>query len=160
MNISDLETEVEIMLSALHLSYKKVKSGQYLPEIYLVEDFGIIVSGIEGIDYIQINSKLTLEYKGYKLFYIECDDNILEKKEELIWELMRLGYMRHIRKNYPRQFQSLISNNFGRKIITERLRIWNDQPMYKYLIEENKFALTTTENAVLSRDPAFFDYMP
>ena len=160
MNLSDLETDVEIMLSALHVGYKKVKAGQYLPEIFIVEDFGIIVSGIEGVDYTQINSKLTLEYQGYKLFYIEREDNISEKKDELIWELMRLGYMRHIRKNYPRQFQSLISNNFGRKIINQRLKLWNDQPMYKYLIEENKFALTTTESALLARDPAFFDYMP
>lgn len=160
MNLSDLQLDIEVMLSALHLSNKKMKAGQYLPDMFVVEDFGIIVIGLEKTDYTQINSKLTLEYKGYKLFYIECEDNILDKKEELIWELMRLGYMRHIRKNYPRQFQSLISDNFGRKIITERLKIWDDQPMYVYLIEENKFALTTPENAILARDPAFFDYMP
>jgi len=160
MNISDLQIEVEVILYALRLNIKKLKIGQYLPDIFVVEDFGLLVIGLDKEDYTQINSKLTLEYKGYKLFYIECDDNLTEKKEELIWELMRLGYMRHIRKNYPRQFQGLISDNFGRRIIKERLRIWNDQPMYKYLIEENNLALTAPENAILARDPAFFDYMP
>lgn len=160
MSLIELHIDIEAMLSALHLAYRKVSAGKYLPDIDLIEDFGFIVVGLERKDYTQLKSKLTLEYVGYKLFFIEEEDNLSEKKEEVIWELMRLGYMSHIRNNYARQFNQLIHGGFGRKIIKQRLKVWNDQPMYKYLIDTNKLALEFPENTILAKDPSFFDYMP
>ena len=160
MKTVELIIEIQAMLSALHLKYKKLLIGSYLPEAFMVEDFGVIVAGIDRKDYTQVQSKLALEYPDHKLFFMVGDDNLLEKKDELIWELMRSGYMRFIRKNYTRQFNNLIQSGFGRKIVTERLRIWNDKQCYKYFIEENKLALQTPDSYVLSSDPAFFDYMP
>jgi hypothetical protein len=50
--------------------------------------------------------------------------------------------------------------NFGRKIIEQRLKIWKDQPKYKFMIEDNKSALKYPANMILATEPAFFDYMP
>jgi hypothetical protein len=160
MKIEELEIDIGNMLAALHLQYKQASIGSYLPNIFLIDDFGIIVAGIEAKDYTQMLSKLTSTYEGYKFFFIVTSDSMLEKKEEFIWELMRCGYIRHIRKSYSRQFNNLILSGFGRKVIKERLRLWDDKPQYKYLIEENELALKTPETYLLSADPAFFDFMP
>lgn len=160
MKVEELEIDIANMLSALHLQYKQGSVGTYLPTIFIAEDFGMIVSGIDAKDYTQVLSKLASTFEGYKFFFVTTNDSMIEKKEELIWELMRSGYIRHIRKSYSRQFNNLILSGFGRKIIKERIRLWNDRPQYKYLIEENELALKTPDTYLLSADPAFFDYMP
>jgi hypothetical protein len=84
-----------------------------------------------------------------------------EKTDEIIWDLMRAGYMTWIRKNYPRQFKQLIvESNFGTKIIKKRLKIWDNEPRFRFLIEENEAALNQSAVYLLSIDPGFYDFMP
>jgi hypothetical protein len=85
---------------------------------------------------------------------------LIEKRDEIIWTLMRGGFMTYIRQNFPRQFTRLIADGFGDKIIKERLRRWADKPMYRFLIEEDIKAKEVPTTMVLSMEPAFFDYMP
>ena len=47
-----------------------------------------------------------------------------------------------------------------RKIIKERLKVWDNAPKYRFLIDENEAALREATTYVLSVDPAFFDSMP
>jgi len=160
--IIDLVTEVKIILKALHVPYKVINLGRDLPEACLVSIFGTVVMGIDGKDYSYAISKLNAEYKGFRIFFITPVDNLIEKKDELIFDLMRSGYMRYIRITYPRQFNGLIKDyGYGRKIVNERLRIWGDLPRFQFLVEENKLALEDqSEVYIMSVDPSFYDYMP
>ncbi len=160
--VTSLSLEVRIMLKALHAPFKTVNLGRELPEACLMSIFGTIVMGIDVKDYSHALSKLSTEHKGFRLFFITPADNLIEKKDELIFDLMRSGYMRYIRSTYPRQFSGLIKEyGYGRKIVTERLRIWGDLAKFQFLAEENKLALENqAEGYIMSVDPSFYDYMP
>lgn len=157
----ELVSDVKILISALHLPYKIVSLSKDLPEAYLIDLFGTVVMGIDRRDYSHILSTLHMTYKGNRLFFITTSDNFTEKKDELIFELMRSGYMRYIRIKFPVQFKGLISNyNYGRKIIKERLKVWGDLDKFKFLAAENREALNQSDNYIMSVDPSFYDYMP
>lgn len=159
--IKVLTGEIKEMLSAYKVPYKMVNIGSNLPEVFLIDTFGIIVIGLDRKDYSFIYNKIIELYPGYRMVYISTTSDILKKKDDLLWNLMRSGYMRYIRTNFPNQFKTLIINyGLGRKIINKRLEIWDDAPMYKFLIEENKSILNQAESYVLSIDPSFYDYMP
>lgn len=158
--LEDLLDEVNIMLSTLWVSYKRTPVGSGMSDIFVIQDLGVVVVGIEPIDYSHMLSKLVEQYKGYRFIFISTVDNLFTKKDEVIWDLMRSGYIRQVRTNYQRQFNNIVQQGFGRKIIAERLRVWNDNPKYRYLIEENKRCLDVPSPMLLSQDPAFFDFMP
>jgi hypothetical protein len=159
--LKNLESDIETALFALRINFKKVSVAKDISVQYLIEDFGIIVCGIERRDYTQVNNAVQNVYEGWKLFHISTNENMVEKKDDLIWELMRSGYMIWIRNNFPRQFKQLIvDGNFGLKIINERLRIWNNEPRFKFLVEINEAAKTQSMAYLLSIEPGFFDYMP
>jgi hypothetical protein len=156
-----LTAEVEIMLSALRVPYKKVPLEASLPDLFILERFGVVVAGFERIEYSIILNRVNSHYRGYRFVPVASDDDLIAKKDELLWELMRGGYMRFIRLSYPAQYKNLLFEyGLGRKIINERLRIWGDVPKYKYLVEENKRVLESSEQYVLNIDPAFYDFMP
>ena len=161
MNIQELDAEINIMLSALYAQYITVPLGSNLPKAKVIESFGTVVIGLDRRDYSQIISKLVELYPGYRLFFISTEDNILETKDKFIWELMRSGYMRYIRTRFPGAFKQLISfQGYSRKIVNERLKVWDGEARYKYLIEENEEALHQSESYILSVDPSFYDFMP
>ena len=98
---------------------------------------------------------------GWRFIYFTAHDSLLEKKEEIIWDLMRGGFIRYIRTRYPQQFKNLIiMENFGKKIIKQRLKVWGDTPKYRFLKQENEAALNEAFSYIISVDPSFFDYMP
>ena len=70
--------------------------------------------------------------------------------------------MKWLRTTFPRQTRELLvgTNNMARRIVEERLRIWNKKAKYKFLIEGNEVALRENLYFELSRDLSFFDYMP
>ncbi|RLD07560.1 MAG: hypothetical protein DRI65_04465 [Chloroflexota bacterium] len=105
-------------------------------------------------------NKVVAQFRDYRYIFIATSETMYDRKDDVIWDLMRSGYMRYIRNKYERQFNNLIQNNFGRKIITERLKVWGDRPQFKYLVEENKQCLNISAPYLVTVDPAFFDYMP
>jgi hypothetical protein len=161
MDIQELAPEITIMVAALHIPFKEVSLGSNLPKLTLIDLFGVVVVGIDRKDYSQVLNKVAASYPHYRCVFLTTTDNLLEKKDELLWDLMRSGYMRYIRYKFPHQFKNLISNtSMGRKIINERLKIWGDKAKFKFLVEENKNALLQSETYLTTIDPSFFDYMP
>jgi len=161
LKIELLESEIDIMIHALKLKPTKYQMGQKVSVQFAIDDFGVVVCGIERSDYKSIADVVENKFDGWRIVYITTEDSMIEKKEDLIWELMRSGYMKWIRMKYPRDFNNLITmSDFGNKIIQHRLKIWADRPKYRYMVEENKGALGFPSSFILSSDQSFFDYMP
>jgi len=157
---AEMEAEIAITLQSLRVPIKKVSLVPETSVQLVSESFGTIVSVINRADYGFVNKSVREHYPGYRYVYVSTYDSLIEKRDEIIWALMEGGFMTYIRQNFPRQFQHLITDGFGNKIIRERLRRWADKPMYKFLIEENTKVLDVPTTMVLATDPAFFDYMP
>ncbi len=161
MSQQALASDVRTLVAALHIPYKTAKLGKDLPEACLIDIFGTVVIGIDARDYSQVLSLLHIKFKGYRLFFITSADDFVEKKDDLIFELMRSGYMRYIRIKFPRQFEGLIgTHNYGRKIVQRRLDVWGGLEKFKFMTAENKEALNQSSSYILSVDPSFYDYMP
>lgn len=160
--IQELEENTAIMLSHFKVAIKKIALVRGSSVQFLVEDFGLIVCCIHRLDYGQISSAVHDKFPGWRLVFISVNDNIIEKRYEVLWALMRCGYMKWLRLTFPRQTKNILlgPDNLGQRIINERLRIWNDKPKFKYLIEDNKVALANGSRRELADDPGFFDYMP
>ena len=159
-SLEELQTEISVMLSAFMVPYKRVPLGSNLSDCFEVTELGVIIIGIEPLDYSYTMQKLYEQLTGYRYIVITTADNMIEKKDEVIWEFMRSGYIRYIRYKFQRQFNNMIQQGLGRKIITERLRIWGKEPKYKYLVNENHRCLTVSAPYLVAQDPAFFDFMP
>jgi len=161
MKISEINAEAKIILNALRVPYKEIGLGKGLPTVFVIETFGSILAGIHRRDYVQVLSRLEENYPTYRCMFVTQDSNMLRAKDNIIWELMRSGYMRYIRLTYPAQFKALLTDHgYNRKIIKERLRIWENQKKYNFLIEENEWALEQSPIRILATEPDFFDYMP
>ena len=156
----EMEAEIGITLQSLRVPTKKLSVVPEVSVQYKSDDFGTIVSVIQRADYSYIHETIQREYPNYRYVYVSTFDNLIEKRDEIIWALMEGGFMSYIRQNFPRQFQHLISDGFGNKIIRERLRRWNNAPKYRFFIEENTDAMKAPVSMNLSKEPAFFDYMP
>lgn len=157
---AEMEAEVGITLKSLRVPTKKASVVPDVSVQFISEDFGTIISVINRADYGYINKTLREQYPEYRYVYISTYDNLIAKRDEIIWSLMEGGFMTYIRQNFPRQFQHLVTEGFGVKIIKERLRRWADKPMYTFLISENEKAKVVPTTMVLATEPAFFDYMP
>lgn len=161
ISMLELETEIDIILKALRITYKKAQLIKGGGSQFICEDFGVIISSINRTDYSSVKSLVNQKFPGYRYVYISTFDNLLEAKDEVVWTFMQGGYMRLVRMNFPRQFNELIiTQNFGNKIIDERLKRWGSLPKYRYLVAENKKARELPATMVLSTEPGFFDYMP
>jgi len=157
---AEMEAEVSITLQSLRVPVKKLSVAPEVSVQFISKGFGTIVSVINRADYGFINKLLRESYPNYRYVYVSTYDNLIEKRDEIVWALMEGGFMTYIRENFPRQFNRLIADGFGAKIIRERLRRWADRPMYKFFIDENIKAKDVPTTMVLSMEPAFFDYMP
>lgn len=161
MTMKELEIEITVMLHALRVDYKIVRLIKGISVQFLIEQFGVIVCGISRSDYKIVDDQIKQSYPNWCVVYITTHDNLLEKKEEAIWALMRSGYIRWIRLKYSRAFTELVVlQGFDRKIINQRLKIWGEKSKYKYWIEENEYAKRQSATYILSIDPSFYDYLP
>ncbi len=161
MDMIELESGIEIMLRALHVPFKKVVLIKDVSVHFLIEDFGVMVCGINRLDYTEVNEKVDKEYPGWRLVYITTNDDLVEMRFDVIWTLMQSGYMKWVRINYPREFKNLIiEGGFGNRIIDERLKRWGDLPKHRFFVQDNISARNSATNYVLSSEPSFFDYMP
>lgn len=160
ISIEELEAEIIITLKTLRVPFKKVTVVKNISSQYISEDFGVLISIMDSVDYTFVKNAVATAYPDYRYVFVSTQDNLVEAKDEVVWTLMQSGFMRYVRTNYPRQFNNLIQEGFGDKIINERLKRWGDQPKYKFLREENKKAKGLPTSMIISNDPAFFDYMP
>jgi len=157
---AEMEAEISITLQSLRVRSKRIVAVPDVSVSFICDDFGTIVSVINRADYGYVNKTLNENYPDYRYVYISTYDNLIEKRDEIIWTLMQGGFMTYIRQNFPRQFQHLITDSLGNKIIRERLRRWADKPMYRFFIEDNVKAKDVPVTMILATEPAFFDYMP
>jgi hypothetical protein len=161
-NLQQTIEDVAIMLSQFKLAYKKISLVKDSSVQFIIQDFGLVVCCVNRLDYTQVNSTVEDKFGGWRLVFISVGDTILEKRLEVLWALMKGGYMKWLRYTYPRQIKNVLlgHDNLGQSIIKERLRVWNNQPKFKYLIEDNMVALKNGVYTELTNDPSFFDYMP
>lgn len=97
---------------------------------------------------------------SWRIVYIEPPDSLEEKRIEVIWELMRAGYMHYLRTEVPRTFKELIvSKGWDKRIINKRLELYGDDPKYNYWRDLNQWALKESSTYILSIDPGFFDFL-
>jgi hypothetical protein len=160
ISMEELIGEIEITLRTLRLPFRKATVVKNASLQFISEDFGVVISAIDRDDYTFVRNAVKSALPDFRYVFISTADDLLEAKDEIVWALMRGGFMRHIRLSFPRQFTNLLQEGFGDKIINERLRRWGDQPKYKFLIDENTKAKQLPISMLTATDPAFFDYMP
>ena len=162
MDVNELEENVAIMLNQFRIGFRKTALMRNTSVQFAAEDFGLIICCINRLDYSQASTAVEEHFPGWRTVFITTTDNIIDKKYEVLWALMRCGYMKWLRYTYPRQLKNILTgtDNLGNRIIQERLRIWNDRPKFKFLIEDNRAAFQNGVLRELTNDPSFFDYMP
>ncbi len=159
----ELEAELGAILSALRLEYKKTSVIEGISVQYIIDTFGVIVCGINRVDYALVDQALDKEYKDWRFVYVTTFDNINEKRYEIVWALMRSGYLSWLRQSLTdSQFKRLMfDSNFANKILEKRLEIWGDKPKYRHLVSSDLFAKGQGRiSEFLSKEPGYFDYMP
>ena len=162
MKLDDLEVESSLMLKAFKVDYKIDRLIGAISFQLVVRQFGTVVTGFDSSEYKLVSDSVNQAYPDYRKVYIGHTDNMVEKKDEVLWALMRGGYISWLRQQYARDFKNLVTmhHEFGKKIINKRLDVWDNKARYQYLIEYNQAALTQPATYMLSIDPSFFDYMP
>jgi len=159
-----LEANVGATLVALKVNYKKIELMKNIANIFIIDVFGVIVCTMYRKDYKLVDTALKESYKDWRVIYIVIQDNFLEKKDEIIWELMRSGYLRWLRteKCSDSEFRRMMfDGGFATKLINKRLELYGDAPKYRYLKQCDEFARGQGRiSEYLSKEPAFFDFMP
>lgn len=162
MDLKELEDYISIMLKQLRVSFKCLHLIRGASSQFVITDFGLVICCINRVDYAQVSEVNEKQFPNWRIMYVTTNDIIAEKKDQVLWELMRCGYMKWLRYNFPRQIKNILNgpDSLGQKIIKERLRIWDNKPKYTFLVEDNKLALANGTLRELTNDPSFFDYMP
>lgn len=161
MTLEDLILEVSNILNALRVQFKINDLVKGVSKQLVISEYGTIVRCISRLAYKLTDDNIDDPYKDYRIVYITTEDPRYEFRTTILWALMRGGYIRQLRTQFKRSFTSLIiDQDFGRQIVTERLRIWNKRPKYSWWIAENEAALRQSASYILSVDPAFYDMMP
>jgi hypothetical protein len=162
MRLEDIEQEVYTSIAALRVTPRRVALMKGVSSQLIIDDFGVIVCCINRLDYAMVDSKVTKDYDGWEVVYVSTSDNMAEKRDEILWALIRGGYIRWLRNVLSdSQFKNLIMfNNLGEKIIKKRLEIWGDKPKYRYFIEDHKAVLRFGFQREFADDPGFFDWLP
>jgi hypothetical protein len=162
MTLEELEELLSIVLNQLRVSARSIRILKGKACQFLIEDFGVIVCCMDRVDYTQISDVVEEKFKDWRPVYVTGNDNLPAIKDKILWALMKSGYMKWLRYNFPRQVKSLLAGteNLGQKIIEERIRIWANKPKYRFFIEDNMVALRNGILRELTNDPSFFDYMP
>jgi hypothetical protein len=158
-----LIAEVESMLKALRLTYRKTNIIKDISQQFICDTFGVVISVTTSADYTFVRDAVVAKIPlfDFRHVFITNLSNILEARQNLIWALAEGGYLKYVRLNFPRQFTDLITmHDFGNKIIDERLVRWGNKPKYKFLIDEAMQAKRMSSTMILSAEPSFFDYMP
>ena len=162
MDLQELGDQVSIILNHFFLEFKRLNLMRDMSVQFAIPDFGIIVCCIDRNDYSQINDVLNRDYLTWRKVFVALQDDLSDLRYNVLWELMRSGYMCWLRSAFPRQLKNVLlgTDNLGTRIIQERLRIWGNKVRYKFLIADNEFVLRNGILQEFSKNPGFFDYMP
>lgn len=145
--------DIDQMLYLFGVEFEVIAAGDV---VYKIPMFGVqIIFSPSGL-----SPKSARSTKGWRVVGISSSSNFEEKKIEVMWELMRSGYMHYLRIEAPNTFKQMINlHNWDRKIIGKRLELYGEDPMYNYLRDYNKWALKQSAGYLLSTDPGFFDFL-
>ncbi len=159
----ELEAILESNLRALRVEYRKEYLIKDISVQFIVEKFGVVVCGINRMDYKLVDTAVGDQYKGWRVVYLTTYDDMNEKRDEVLWALMRSGYLMWLRNSFTTtQYRNVMfEENWAHKIISKRLEMWGDSPKYRYLKERDDFTKGQGRiSECLSKEPGFFDYMP
>jgi len=160
MRFDELCDDTRVMLQTLRLDFKEHYPTSKVEYQFIVDQFGLVVHVIDERFYQPPEPTLN-PYEYWREVHIDRQSDLNEKREEVVWELMKSGYMTWLRSENSRAFKNLIINyDYSRKIINQRLKIWGDKPKYRYWVQINTEASYASASYILSVDPSFFDYMP
>lgn len=159
MTMDILEGEIAAMIHAFMLTGKKIELIKGVSMQFLIEQFGVLICGINRPDYRTVADAVSREYPDWRSIYITTFDDINEMRYEVLWELMKSGYIIWLRTEYPRLFTRSITEGLGDRIINKRLEMWNDKAKFVYLKSLNEWAKTMPKTYILSTYPGFFDNM-
>lgn len=161
MSLRKTTYDVGILLGALRVPYSISNLIKNVTTQYIVDDFGVVVSVLNSADYSMVSNRVDEVYKNFRQVYVATSDDIDEKRYEIIWALMQSGYMMWLRFSFGARFPNILeTDGLADRIINERLRRWDNMPMYSYLIQYNMEAKQMNIRRLLAQDPSFFDYMP
>lgn len=146
------------LLKSLKLIYREHEKGSAVYHIS-VPAFGIV---------FRFNPAYPSEtnYRGWDIIDIspeDLDQNINKFTEDLIWMLIDKGYFSYLRHDVSggkTLYHRLLNyGGWGKRIIEQRLKYWNNQPKHKYLIELNKKHLSYSISYITTYYPDFFDHL-
>lgn len=161
MSIKETSYDVEVLLKALKIPFSTTNVMRHITTQFIIDDLGIVLSVLNPSDYSTINERVNFLFKEWKLMYIASTTDVVDRRYNIIFDFMRSGYMKWLRRAYRNQYVQIIeTDNLGRRIIEERLRLWDNKPKYRLFIQENIEALKTSFRRIVSEEPGFFDYMP
>lgn len=161
MSIERLSYDTGVLLGALRVPYKITNVIKNITTQFVIQDFGVVVSVFAPENYSMVDERLDSSFKGWRKIFITDSNDLNSKRYDIVWALMKSGYMKWLRFQYSAQFVNILeADGLGNKIIAERLNRWSDLPKYKFLVQDNIIAKNTPTRQVLSKDPSFFDYMP
>jgi len=144
-----VQNDIEQMLHSLKVRYD-IRPGNNKAK-FTINMFGVI---------ILFNSSEIANVDGWEVVYVDEDEHFESKRMDIIWTLMRSGYMCYLRMEYEPIFKDLLINRgWDRKIINKRLELWGDQAKYGWLVKLNTEALTQPTTFMLSSNPGFFDFL-
>lgn len=145
--------DIDQMLHLFGVEFEVVGAGDV---VYKVPMFGVqIIFSPSGL-----SPKSTHSIKGWRVVGISSKDDFEEKKMEVMWELMRSGYMHYLRTEFSNTFKQMINfHNWDKKIVKKRLELYGDDPKYNYLRDLNQWALKQSAGYLLSTDMGFFDFL-
>lgn len=161
--MNELEASLGATLNALQVEYRKTELIKNVATLFVINIFGVAICIMNRRDYKLVDNALKEAYKDWRIIYITIQDNFSEKKDKIIWQLMRSGYLRWLRSACSEsQFRRMMfEGGFANKILNARLKMWGDLPKHRYLKECDEFAKGQGRiSEYLSKEPAFFDFMP
>jgi hypothetical protein len=159
----ELEAILEANLRALRVEYRKEYLIKDISVQFVVEKFGVIVCGINRMDYKLVDTAVGDQYEGWRIVYITTYDDMNEKRDEVLWAMMKSGYLMWLRHSLtsPQYRKLMFDSNIAHKVINKRLTMWGDDPKYRYLKECDAFAVGQGRiSEYLAKEPGFFDYLP
>ena len=162
ISIEELKIEVAVSLRAFRIDrWQEFVIGKNVSFQFVIEQFGVIVCTINPDDRAFVENKLKERFRDWRFVFVSTLDNMAEAKDEILWALMRSGYMKWLRYTYEREYKYMFNTtNIARKIVDKRLEVWGAKEKYKFLVEDTIDGMKQPISRLISTEPAFFDEMP
>jgi len=160
-DLAVVELDVDVMLKSFMVPFKTAKLLQTMAIVKTIDDFGVVITVYNPVDYAQVSAAVTSRFEGWRHVFVDTNALMEELRYEVLWALMRGGYFSYLRMNQKARLESLlVTSNLANRIIHKRLEIFERYPKYRWMTELNRDALKLGVRYMLSIDPSFYDYMP